>query len=199
MYNLEKETNVIKYRKPLNINIGVVIFVIIFIYVVFNVFMYFTETHIVPYEVEQGTMAANNIYNGLVLREENIYTSEYNGVVNYYIKEYSKVGFNDLIYSVDENGSVANKLNEAKKDAMQISNDVSEDIVDLLDNFQSSYNSKDFYKVYTLKKEVNSLLNEALSLEALNQISDYANSAEGNNTFHRVYAQKDGIVSRQTQ
>lgn len=195
MYNLEKETNVIKYRKPLNINIGVVIFVIIFIYVVFNVFMYFTETHIVPYEVEQGTMAANNIYNGLVLREENIYTSEYNGVVNYYIKEYSKVGFNDLIYSVDENGSVANKLNEAKKDAMQISNDVSEDIVDLLDNFQSSYNSKDFYKVYTLKKEVNSLLNEALSLEALNQISDYANSAEGNNTFHRVYAQKDGIVS----
>ena len=39
------------------------------------------------------------------------------------------------------------------------------------------------------------MLNEALSLEALNQISDYANSAEGNNTFHRVYAQKDGIVS----
>ena len=195
MYNLKKETNVIKYRKPLNINIGIVIFVIIFIYVVFNVFMYFTETHIAPYEVEQGTMAANNIYNGLVLREENVYTSEYNGVVNYYVKEYSKVGFNDLIYSVDENGSVANKLNDAKKDATQLSNEVSEDIVDLLGNFQTSYNSKDFYKVYALKKEVNSLLNEALSLEALNLISDYANTAEGNNTFHRVYAAEDGIVS----
>ena len=70
-----------------------------------------------------------------------------------------------------------------------------EDIVDLLGNFQTSYNSKDFYKVYALKKEVNSLLNEALSLEALNLISDYANTAEGNNTFHRVYAAEDGIVS----
>ena len=82
VHNLGKEENVIKYRKPLNINIGVVIFVIIFIYVIFNVFMYFTKTHISPYEVEQGTMASNNIYEGLVLRDETVYTSEHKGTVN---------------------------------------------------------------------------------------------------------------------
>ena len=83
MCNLEKETNVIKYRKPLNINIGVIIFVIIFIYLLFNVYMYFTKTHISPYEVEYGTMAANNIYKGIVLRDETVYRSEYKGAVNY--------------------------------------------------------------------------------------------------------------------
>lgn len=195
VHNLEKETNVIKYRKPLNINIGVVIFVIIFIYVVFNVFMYFTETHISPYEVEYGTMAANNIYNGFVLRNETIYTSEYKGTVNYYVKEYSKVGFNDLIYSVDENGSVASKLNEAKQNVAQVSNAMSGDIIELLDDFQLSYNSTDFYEVYALKDEVNSLLNEALSLDALDLISEYADNAEGNNTFHRVRSPEDGIIS----
>ena len=61
-----------------------------------------------------------------------------------------------------------------------------------------SYESKDFYKVYAIKDEINSLLNEALSLDALNQISDYADSAEGNQTFHRVRAAKDGIVSYYT-
>ena len=47
----------------MNFNIGVIIFVIIFIYLVFNVFSYLTETHISVYEVEQGTIAVNNVYN----------------------------------------------------------------------------------------------------------------------------------------
>ena len=195
VHNLEKETNVVKYRKPLNINIGVVIFVIIFIYVIFNVFMYFTKTHISPYEVEYGTMAANNIYTGFVIRDETVYTSEYKGAVNYYVKEYSKVGFNDLVYSVDESGSVAEKLNEAKQDVATLSNAASEDILELLDDFRLSYNGTEFYEVYDLKDEVNSLLNEALSLDALNHIAEYADTAEENNTFHRVRAKEDGIVS----
>lgn len=195
MHDLEKETNVIKYRKPLNINIGVVIFVIIFIYVIFNVIMYFTATHISPYEVEYGTMAANNIYNGFVIRDEAVYTSEYKGAVNYYVKEYSKVGFNDLIYSVDENGSVASKLNEAKQNVAQVSNAASGEVFELLDDFQLSYDSTEFYSVYALKEEVNSLLNEALSLDALNQIAEYADTAEGNQTFHRIRAKEDGIIS----
>ena len=132
MHNLGKEENVIKYRKPLNINIGVIIFVIIFIYLVFNVFTYFTKTHVSPYEVEYGTMASNNIYEGLVLRDETIYTSEYTGTINYYVKEYSKVGFNDLIYSVDKNGSVANKLDEVKRNNAQINAAISEDITEIL-------------------------------------------------------------------
>ena len=67
---LKKNKNVVKYRKPMNFNIGVIIFVIIFIYLVFNVFSYLTETHISVYEVEQGTIAVNNVYNGLILRDE---------------------------------------------------------------------------------------------------------------------------------
>lgn len=192
---MEKETNVIKYRKPLNINIGVIIFVIIFIYLMFNVLTYFTETHISVYEVEQGTIASNNIYNGFIIREETTYTSEYSGALNYYVKEYSKVGFNDLIYSVDEDGDVSNKLNEAIQEVARINDTVSDGIVELLSDFQLSYNGNDFYEVYAVKEEMNSLLSEALSLDALEQISGYADTAEGNNTFHRVRAAEDGIIS----
>ena len=75
----------------MNFNIGVIIFVIIFIYLVFNVFSYLTEIHISVYEVEQGTIAVNNVYNGLILRDEKIINSDYSGSVNYYVKEGSKV------------------------------------------------------------------------------------------------------------
>ncbi len=192
---MKKKDNVTEFPKFININIGVVIFIIIFIYLLFNVLTYFTKVHISVYEVEQGTIAANNIYKGLVLRDETTYASEYSGAINYYVKEYSKVGFNDLIYSVDENGSVAERLNEAKLNLANLNIRATKDISEILEGFKLSYDSESFYQVYTLKDQINSVLNEALSLDALEQISEYADTAEGNNTFHKGRAQKDGIVS----
>ena len=175
--------------------IGVIIFAIIFIYLIYHVFTYFTEVHIAKYEVLQGTMASNNIYKGFVLRDETVFKSEYSGAVNYYIKDYAKVGFNDLVYSVDENGSISDKLNEVKNNGVTISDTTSEEIIKFLDAFETAYSNEEFYHIYTLKEQVNSLLNEAISLDALAQISDYADHAEQNQTFHRVRAKEDGVIS----
>ena len=53
---------IVKYRKPLNINIGMVIFAVIFIYIVICVFMYFTQKHIEGHQVKMGSLSSNNIY-----------------------------------------------------------------------------------------------------------------------------------------
>ena len=54
---MSKNKKVVRYRKPFNVNIGMIIFIIIFIYLIFNIFSYMTTEHISTYEVEQGTMA----------------------------------------------------------------------------------------------------------------------------------------------
>ena len=136
---MKKKDNVTEFPKFININIGVVIFIIIFIYLLFNVLTYLTKVHISVYEVEQGTIAANNIYKGLVLRDETTYSSEYSGSINYYVKEYSKVGFNDLIYTVDENGSVSERLNEAKHNLASLSSRATNDISDILEDGKDAY------------------------------------------------------------
>ena len=132
---LKKNKNVVKYRKPMNFNIGVIIFVIIFIYLVFNVFSYLTETHISVYEVEQGTIAVNNVYNGLILRDEKIINSDYSGAVNYYVKEGSKVAYGDLVCSVDENGDVSNMINEASQDGSTIDSENLAEIEKTINDF----------------------------------------------------------------
>ena len=63
---------VVKYKKPINLNIGIIIFVFIIIYVVFNVFSYMTRVTIAEYQVSQGTIASNNIYQGLIFRDEEV-------------------------------------------------------------------------------------------------------------------------------
>ena len=88
-----------KYRKPLNINIGMIIFSTVFIYVVVCVVMYFQSSPIVRYEVKEGSLASSNIYRGIALREETTVYSDHTGYINYYAREGEKVAKDDLFYS----------------------------------------------------------------------------------------------------
>lgn len=191
---MNKNKKVVKYRKPFSINIGVVIFVIIFIYLIFNVFSYMTTSHISIYEVEQGTMAANNVYRGLVLRDEQVISSSYTGSLNYYIKETSRVGYGSLICSVDESGDISKMINEARKDSSNLDSESLEAIEERILEFQDTYEAQNFYNVYTFKEDMDATLNETLSLGALNQLSDYTANASNHNTFHQIYSDVPGIV-----
>lgn len=191
---MSKNNKIVKYKKPFSINIGVVIFVIIFIYLIFNVFSYVTTVHISPYEVEHGTMAENNVYTGLILRKEQVYNSDYTGALNFYVKEASKVSFQNLIYSVDENGDVSRMIQEVGRDASALDSDSLEEIRENISDFQTTYNSQSFYNVYSFKENLDSTLNEVLNLNALNNISDYASNAVSSNSFHPVYSDSPGII-----
>lgn len=64
--------------------------------------------------------------------------------------------------------------------------------------FLYAYDGKNYYQVYSFKDNVNASLSEALSVNALNDISDYVASAENNNTFHKVITDVPGIVTYYT-
>lgn len=191
---MSDNSKIIRYRKPFNINIGIVIFIIIFIYLFFNVYSYMTTEHIPVYEVEQGTMAENNIYRGLILRDEQVYYADCSGTLNYYVRESSKVGYGNLVCSVDENGDVAKLLEAAGTDASQLSADNLDVVAERIADFRQSYQPQEFYHVYSFKEDLDSTLEEILNLNALNNMKDYADSAEQGNSFHRVYAAQDGVV-----
>ena len=72
----KKNKKVIRYRRPLNINVGMIIFFIIFIYLVFSVYTYLKREKIQFYEVVDGGIVNNRIYNGLILREEQVRTAD---------------------------------------------------------------------------------------------------------------------------
>lgn len=191
---MSKNKKVVKYRKPFSINIGLVIFVIIFIYLVFNVFSYVTTTHISIYEVEQGTMAANNIYRGLIIRNEHIVTAQNAGALNYYVKEASCVGYGGLVCSVDENGDISKMISDANKDGSKLDQETLSSVEKSILEFQDSYQALHFYNVSTFKDEIDSTLSEALSLEALSGLSDYTQGVQGSASFHQIYSDAPGIV-----
>ena len=93
-------TNITVFRKKWNINIGVIIFGVVFIYLVVTVLMYLTGKHVSAYEVREGSILKDNAYTGFVLRDEQVVNAEADGYVNYFVAEGSKVGAKTKVYSL---------------------------------------------------------------------------------------------------
>lgn len=151
--NHNRNNNVVKYRKPLNLNIGVVIFIVIFIYILICVFMYFTQKHIESFQVKEGSLSSNNIYEGIALREEEIITAQQAGYINYYAREGERVGVGNLVYTLDESGKLSDYLNSDGGGSSLTGQDLSELKTEIL-GFVNNFDSEQFDSVYDFKYSV---------------------------------------------
>ena len=68
----DKNNKIKQFKKPLNINLGMIFFGVIFIYLLVCIFLYFTTKHVAGYQVKTGSLFVNNVYTGMAIREENI-------------------------------------------------------------------------------------------------------------------------------
>lgn len=182
-----------KYRKPLNLNIGMIIFSAIFIYVVVCVIIYFQTSHIVRYEVQEGSLSANNLYRGVVIRDETVIHTTTAGYVNYCAREGERVAKNDLVYVVDETGRLSQELESLSLGENTLSKkslaEFRSELVAFTHDFdRSNYDSVYDFK-YSLKNTVLKLANENI-LKSINSLG-----TSGLNAINYSYAPKTGIVA----
>lgn len=147
----QNSNNIKQYRKPLNINIGMIIFGVILIYILICVFIYATSRHIVRYEVQSGSLSVANVYKALALREETVVKSEYSGYVNYYAREGSRAAYGDLVCTVDESGRLNEMMQSGELGENSLSDaDLGELKTEILE-FSSRFDDREFKQVYDFK------------------------------------------------
>ncbi|MCR5311181.1 MAG: hypothetical protein K6E32_07200, partial [Lachnospiraceae bacterium] len=105
-----KDNNVVKLKNNRRINLGTVIFVVIFIYVVICIIISSKSETITGYQVKTGSLSENRIYNGIALRKENTVLSTDTGYVSFFIREGERVAHNNLVYCVDETGKLSDLI-----------------------------------------------------------------------------------------
>ena len=146
------ENNISRIHRPLNLNIGLIFFCIILIYLIVSMYTYFTSKHITGYQVKTGSLSVSNIYEGIALRDETVVTAGSAGFVNYFATEGEKIGTGKLVCGIDETGALQDYINQnsdAGKDVLS-----ERDLYSLKNemiNFSSSFNEKDFSSVYEFK------------------------------------------------
>lgn len=189
----KKPQKIKKYRKPLNLNIGMIIFGAVFIYVAYFVVGYFRYSPPKPYEVKEGSLSANTIFRGIALRSETVVAAKAAGYVNYYVREGERVAAGDMVYTIDETG----RLNEYMESVYQGENSLSSaDLAEFrseIVNFMHSFDPQNFSSAYDFKYSVKGTVLRLANEDMLKNLS--MSSADLAGTIQTYYAPQTGVVS----
>ena len=98
--------NVIVFPKQSKFNIAIVILLAVLVYMAVCIYSFFSKEHIVSYEVREGVLVGDSRYEAVIIRDEQLITSKAAGYVNYFMAEREKVGVGNLVYTLDESGTI---------------------------------------------------------------------------------------------
>ena len=191
-----RDRKVIRVPRRRRINVGLLMALFIAVYLIVNFIMYLNKEQISVYQVIASSVDNDVKGTALILRNEEVVRAETSGYINYYVNEYSRVGRNDVVYTIDETGHIYQELSDAESSS---ENDYDENagIMSLLYQFHASQ-ERSFEQVYTLK---NALKDEIMQVSGENMLSSLENvlvNYGSNSNFIISYADESGIVSYRT-
>ena len=187
--------NIRKYRKPLNLNIGMIIFVAILVYVIYCIFASLQVEHISPYEVKEGSLATNYTYRGIAIRQESIVTADKAGYINYYAREGERVACGDLVYTVDETGRLNDYLQSTDMGDNALSERELAELRGEVVSFIHGFTPEDFDSTYNFKYSLKGTVMRLANANMMQSISDINSSSDLADMVNFCRSSGSGIVT----
>ena len=191
----KKNSRVTKYPGNINnINIGMVFFSVMAIYIVISVITYMRRDHIVGYQVKEGALSTNNIYDAVAVRTEKIITSDNAGYVNYFATEGGRVAVGNLVYTVDESGQLLEYLKSQGSEEVALGDEDLSELRSQIVNFDSSFDPQNFYTVYDFKVSIDGTVQKLSNSSILQNIQSLNSSSGTLSSIGYKNAPDTGIV-----
>ncbi|MBS6710883.1 MAG: hypothetical protein KH296_02130 [Ruminococcus sp.] len=186
-----------RLRKVAGLNIGTIMFGILFIYMSFSAILYFTTTHIESYQVTSGPLSRNETYTGLAIREETVCTAPSSGYITYYAREGSKINASGAVYGLSSTKKSTSTASLATEELLKIRNDMM--------SFSKGFNSSKFNNTYSFKYELKGNIlqyaeseNSSSAPLTSDEYDESDDSSEDNITNSNVYAGNESICQSQS-
>lgn len=189
----KKQKKIVKYRRPRNLNVGMIIFAIIFIYMFFSVSTYLRKEKVQFYEVTDGSIVSDGTYTGIILREEETQFADRSGYINYYIREGKRAAVGTSIYSIDEMGTLSAAVADNAEGNLNLTDENLTDIKKQLSAFSINYRDNNFSAVKEAKYTLEATMLEYVNFNTLDNLEELTKTMGGN--FTQIRAPKSGVVS----
>lgn len=190
---MPKKKKIVRYKKPLNINVGMIIFAVIFVYLSFSVYTYLRRDRVQFFEVTEGSIVNDRAYTGMIFRDETVYTAPQSGNINYYIREGKRAAAGSRIYSLDETGELGTFLEEYQGANQTLSPENAADLKRKLSALCLSYEDNQFAAVYNEKYLLQAAVAEYMNFYILDSLE--AQMEEKGIRYQQIYSDRAGIVS----
>ncbi len=181
-----------QYKTKQEMNIGILIFTLILLYLIVTVFTYATSKRISTYEVRRGSIVKDNSYNGLILRQEVTAAAESGGYISYFRNENSKVKTGSNIYAVSPMRLDIEVSTETEE--FTFGTEVQKNLMLKTQNFNENFHPQKFSSVYTLKNELIGILRDASNQSKMTRLDTLISQNSGN--IHVGKSAADGILVR---
>lgn len=177
-----KNDNVVKFNTVSRINVAVVIFAAIILYVAISVILSLKKEPVTLYKVGESR-TDNNIYcTGLAIRNEITVKTDKTGSIAYFINDNEKIKKGNPVCAIDGSGNIMSIFGEENALNIELSKTDYKKIRDTISLYKSNYEDTSFYTVYNFKNEVD------------NRVLDVANQL----IMDRVSADKKNFASLQS-
>ena len=189
----KKNKKVVRYRRPLNINVGMIIFALIFLYMAFYLYTYLRRDKVEFYEVVEGSIVNDTRHTGIIFRTEEPKYTDRAGNINFYLREGKRAAVGTRVYSIDETGTLSALLAEKTDGSVALSKENLASLKKQLSSFSQTFTNEDFREVYDTKNTLDAEVLEYVSVDTLKNLDSAVSELGGN--FTQVRADQSGIVS----
>lgn len=181
------------YRKKWKINVGIVLFGALFVYLIILIISFATRNKISSYEVHMGRILNDENYTGMAIREEKVVLADKDGYIKYSSAENQKVKKGESICAISSekfadqntenstNENVVKKLTDEQQNSLGIT----------VQSFTNSFTDSSFSEVYSFKESIKNTLSD-FSSSSTKKLSDitFNNNAES----ILLQSEDDGII-----
>lgn len=185
-------------RKPSNefrMNIGTIIFAIIFFYIIIRILISLQKESLSIYEVQNSYIDTNISTTALIVRQEELVNATSSGYVSYYVRDGEKIGKNKTVYTIDETGSIYEKIKDADSDAFELTNDGLNEIRTRISNFENYFNYASFSDVYNFHYDIENAVLELTNEAMIEQLTSLDDSSTDISTYKKVTTTDSGIIT----
>ena len=188
-----KNKKIIHIKRKFKLNVGMIIFFIIFVYIVFSVTSYLRRDKVKFFEVEEGSIVKEHTYTGVILRTEQVVNAEKSGYLNYFIPDNKKAAKGAAVYSIDETGNLENYLREHPELLSGLTDSNISELRAKLYSSAVSLNDIEFNRIYDINMSLNAMVMEFAGFNSLSALS--GSLADQGISFNEYYAPASGLVS----
>lgn len=184
-----------KYSNEFKLNIGTVIYIIIFIYVFIRIIMSLQKETLSIYEVQNSYIDTNINSTALIVREEKLITADTSGYVSYYVRDGEKIGKNKTVYTIDETGSVYEKIKDTDTDALTMSDNALTEVRTRISTFENYFDYSNFSELYNFRYDIENAVLELTNEALIEQLTSLDDDSVSVSTYKKVATTEAGIIT----
>ena len=176
----ERSRKITSIRKFQALNIGTLMYGVVFVYLVIFLVAALTQKHITYYEVVRGTISGNYRFSALALHQETVVDAERSGQIQYYAREGIKSASGSVVCAIMDSADFRQityeNFDPQEEDLTRIRT--------LMSTFSMNFTPSNFQKTYDLESGITGALSEVTR----DQDDDYISIQ------NRCYAPESGFV-----